>query len=495
MIRRLTVIAAVIALVVIAASAGVAYWLFSRDGFRLALESQATAWLGHPVRIGAARAQFLPRLAIQLGDIRVGDPAQLVLDDMELAADIGPLLRGRVENGDVLVSGSQIDMPLPFELPRGNGESNGTASTVAVRIVSIRSIALRSVRLRSRDREIVVSADSSLEDSALTLERFTAESGGTTLSAEGMISLSPRVDARLEATANRLDVDELLALADAFSPASGEASGGAAAQPARIVASVNAAQATAAGMEARAFTTELTVDGNSIALNPLRFELFGGRYEGSVTARLGDQLSATLKSRVTDLDVAQLAAFGGVPDTVTGRLTGQGTFTGSGAALADLLRDARGQGAAAIVDGSIRRLNLVRTVVLFFGRPAPETEEATDRFDRFDAEFSLANRLIRAQALSLRSRDSDMAGDGTLNLETDALDGRVDLVLSEALSAQAGTDLYRYTREGKRVVLPAAIGGTLAAPRLTIDVGAAAERGLRNEVERRLKGVFEGFGR
>jgi hypothetical protein len=80
-----------------------------------------------------------------------------------------------------------------------------------------------------------------------------------------------------------------------------------------------------------------------------------------------------------------------------------------------------------------------------------------------------------------------------LHLDADSLDGRADLVLSEALSAQAGTDLYRYTREGNRVVLPAVIGGTLAMPRLTIDAAAAAKRGLRNEIERRLKGLFEGL--
>jgi hypothetical protein len=82
-----------------------------------------------------------------------------------------------------------------------------------------------------------------------------------------------------------------------------------------------------------------------------------------------------------------------------------------------------------------------------------------------------------------------------LNLDSDALSGRVDVTLSEALSRQAGTDLIRYTREGNRVVLPAAIGGTLKNPRLTIDVGAAAKRGLRNEVERRMKGILDGLGR
>jgi hypothetical protein len=40
------------------------------------------------------------------------------------------------------------------------------------------------------------------------------------------------------------------------------------------------------------------------------------------------------------------------------------------------------------------------------------------------------------------------------------------------------------------VLLPALIAGTLDAPRVSIDAGAAARRGLRNEVQRRLKGIL-----
>ena len=94
----------------------------------------------------------------------------------------------------------------------------------------------------------------------------------------------------------------------------------------------------------------------------------------------------------------------------------------------------------------------------------------------------------------MRSRDADIVGSGTLDVDSQALDGRLDLSLSEELSKQAGTDLIRFTREGNRVVLPARIGGTIAAPRVTIDAAAAAKRGLRNEVQRRLKGILGAFG-
>jgi uncharacterized protein involved in outer membrane biogenesis len=476
-------------------AAGAAYWFFARDGFRQALEAQASAWLGHPVRIATARVQFLPRLAVELREVRVGDPVRLTLAEVDLASDLRPLLGGRIEDADVSISGSRIDLPLPFGLPeRQSSPGADTQADPAVRIVSIRSIALRSVRLRSRGREVVVSADSAYGGTALALNSIIAESGGTTLKAEGVIALSPRVDARINATANRLDLDELLALADAFAPSSDGQSTGAAPPP-RVAANISADEATAGRLKVQKLQTTLVRDGNTIVLNPTQFDVFGGRYSASITARVGGEFSATIKSRIEDIDVAQLAAFGGSPDSVTGTLSGAATVTGTGSDVASLLQSARGTGTATIVDGSIRRLNLIRTVILFFGRPAPDAGESTDRFDRLDARFSLANRVVNAEALSLNSPDADMAGSGTLNLETDALDGRVDITLSEALSRQAGTDLYRYTREGNRVVLPAAVGGTLTNPRLTIDVGAAAQRGLRNEVERRLKGILDGLGR
>jgi hypothetical protein len=396
----------------------------------------------------------------------------------------------------VTISGSRIDLPLPFGLPQRSGPGEAAASSEpAVRLVSIRSIALRSVRLRSRGREIVVSADSAYGGTALALKSFTAETGGTRLKAEGIIALSPRIDARLNATANRLDLDELMALADAFAPASGGGSRQTKGQSPRIGAGITADEVTAGRVKVQKFVTSFIRDGESIALSPTQFEAFGGRYAGSIVGRLGTQLSATLAARVEHIDVAQLAAFGGSPDSITGTLSGSGKFSGAGTDFTQVLRNVSGTGSAAIIDGSIKRLHLVRTVILFFGRPAPDAGESTDRFDRLDARFSLANRIVNADAFSLHSQDADTAGAGTLNLDTDALDGRADLTLSEALSKQAGTDLIRYTREGNRVVLPAAVGGTLSTPRLTIDVGAAAKRGLRNEVERQIKGLLDGFGR
>jgi len=488
--RILIIIAATLVVLFLVATIGL-YWFFSGDGMRRALEQQATSWLGQPVRIKEAQAQLFPRPGIGLSGVEVGEPVRLTLSAVDLSTDLRALLNRRIEDASVVISDSSIQLPLPFTIPENNDASTPQpAAQGGVEVVSVREISLRDVRILSRGREVRVSADSSLNGSHLTLRRFSAESGGTSLQVEGEADLEPRVDAKLKATANKIDLDELLALAEAFSPERRAARRSSPPPPMKVAVSISADTATAAGVQVTEFTTQMSLDGDRFALSPMTFGLFGGSYDGSLKGRLGDTLSVTLQPRAKGLNVAQLAAFGGSPDTIAGTLSGNGTFSAQGADLSAVLATANGKGTASIVDGTIKRLNLVRTVVLFFGRPAPDTAAASDQFDRIDVSFSLANKIFRADMFSLRSRDADLNGSATLALETGMIDGTIDMILSEELSAQAGTDLARFTRDEGRIVLPAKLGGTLEQPRITINATAAIKRGLQNEIERRFKGLF-----
>jgi hypothetical protein len=492
MIRRLIlfVLAAIVAIFIVAA--GVLYVFLSNDGIRTALEQQASAWLGQPVHIAKVGAQFWPRPGVTLERVTVGEPARLTLGEVGVSTELSALLRRRIADGAVRIRNTRLELPLPFEIPSSSG---GSSEPSAFAIESINAIGLDDVRIVSRGHELVLSGDSSFDGTRLTIRRATVESGKTSIRAEGVVTLEPRVEAQLKVAANRLDVDELMALADAFGPA--PAAPGAPAKagaPSRIAARISAESVTAGGVEVRQFASDVEVDGDAVSMSPLTFQLFGGRYQGSLTARLGNALTATLRSRLTDLDVAQLAEFGNAKDTMTGTLSGAGTFTGSGRDFAAVLAGARGDGTAKIANGTIRRLGLVRTIVVFFGKPAADAPGASDTFDSIDLKFALQNQIFRADALSLHSRDVDLVGSGTLATATKALAGKFDISLSEALSGQAGNDLQRFTREGNRVVLPANIAGTLESPRVTIDAAAAVKRGLRNEVEGRLKGFLDRFG-
>ena len=496
MLRRLLLSIVGILLVFTIVVAAAAYWFLSGDGVRTSLESQASKWLGQPVTIGSASVQVFPRPAISLHDVRAGNPVSLVLADVRVSAGLKPLWSRRIEDGEVAIANTRVQMPLPFTLPEEGGNTASASSPAGgIQLVSVRSITLRNITIASRGREITISADSSLSSAHLNLDRFTATAGKTALQASGLVQLSPRMDAQLDVKANHVDVDDLIALADAFAPRSSQPrTTSTASVPGRIVARVSAETARASGVDVRQFATTVVAQGNRITLSPTSFQLFGGTYHGSldVDAEAG-ALRATVRAQIDNLDVAQLAAFGGVPDTITGRLSGTGTFTGRGAAVEDAIAAATGEGKATISNGVLKRLGLIRTVILFFGRPAANAPASTDNFDRIDASFGLVRQVVTATALSLHSPDVDLVGQGTLAIPAKALDGHLDLSLSEALSGQAGTDLARFTREGNRVLLPATIAGTLDSPRVSIDAGAAVRRGLRNEVQRRLKGILGGL--
>jgi len=494
--RRFILIAALIVTVAGAMAAGAVYWFLSGDGVRAALERQAAAWLGQPVAIGSASARLFPRPAMALRDIRIGNPARVTLADVRLSTGLRSLLSRRIEDADIVLSNSRVELPLPFALPVSGANTNAPAARGGgVEVVSVRAITLRDITIASRGREIKISADSSLSSAHLNLDRFTATSGATTLEATGLTQLTPDINTQLQVKAARVDIDDLLALAEAFTPRAPAVPRGRAAGPAfpgHLVARITAESARTGELEIRQFATTVLAQGNRLTLSPTTFQLFGGRYDGALEIDLGATLRASIKSRIADLDVGQLAEFGGIPGAMSGRLTGAGTFTGRGPTLEGAIAAATGEGTATITSGELKQLGLVRTVVLYFGRPEPGAAAATDKFDRIDASFSLARRVVTASALSLHSPDLDLVAQGTFSIPDKGLNGHADLSLSEALSAQAGSDLQRFTLEGKRVLLPATIGGTLDAPRVSIDAAAATRRGLLNEVQRRLKGILGG---
>src|SRR4029450_12836262 len=162
------------------------YWFFSGDGMRRALEQQATARLGQPVKIKAARGQIFPRPGIGLTGVEVGEPVRLTLSNVDLSTDLRALLSRRIEDARIVISDSTIQLPLPFALPAEDGAGEGgpagaggggASKAGGIRLVSVREISLRNIRIVSRGREIRVSADSSLSGDHLTLSRFTADSG------------------------------------------------------------------------------------------------------------------------------------------------------------------------------------------------------------------------------------------------------------------------------------------------------------------------------
>ena len=173
------------------------------------------------------------------------------------------------------------------------------------------------------------------------------------------------------------------------------------------------------------------------------------------------------------------------------------------------LRTARGRARIDITDGTIAGLQLVRTLVtaasgrggVLNSASAAMTTQSTpgaERFSRFGATLRLAKGVIETDDLAMTSTDVDLSAAGSLRLAgmSANLAGRAQL--SDALSRQAGTDLYRYTQEGGRVTLPVTVTGPIAHLSVGVDVADVALRALRNraidEAKKAIEKRFPGFG-
>jgi hypothetical protein len=166
--------------------------------------------------------------------------------------------------------------------------------------------------------------------------------------------------------------------------------------------------------------------------------------------------------------------------------------SGAGTDPERALAAASGRGSLVIAGGTMKGLQLVRPIVLAFGKPdAAQPVSGGEAFSRMAASYTLADGVVTLTDLSFESRDVELTGAGTLRLEGSILDVEADARLSRELTAQAGRDLVRYAAENGQVTLPATITGTVQNPTVGVNVGSVARRAVTNELKRRTESALD----
>lgn len=497
----------VIAGLAVAAAVGVRL-LMSPDRVRSAVEIQASAALGMPVKVGSASIQLWPRAGLTMSDVRVGEPAQVTLAQARLSTGLWPLLSRRVEDAEIVVENSRLDLLQLLGALGGLAQSTSTpakstkpAETPALTIVSIRSIGLNNVELVAGQRQAIVSLDSSLIGDRLELHHLTAKTAETNLEATGAVVSILRRIVHLKISGDPLDLDGLMQFAGVFSQAAAAsaaapAASGSTAPPAPLdlQADVRAPRGRVAGMTFTDLQTSIAVTPNGVTLRPLMFNALDGRFEGLVTVTLSRPAPVLgIDGAVSGVNLQQLAQFAsGEPSSITGTLEARMKLSGRGLDADSAIKTASGTADVALVKGRIPGLQLVRPAVLAFGRPQGAPPEGNgEAFERITSTITVDHGQLRTSNLVFDSRDVDVKGAGTLTVNGAALDVRGNLMLSEELSAQAGRDLVRYAHEGNRVVLPAVVSGTVSSPFVTIDAGQALKRAVTNELQQRTNDAFK----
>ena len=496
MLKRL-----LIALAVLVVLAAVLYFAAARilgsDLVRSTLEQQLSTALGQPVKIGAASAAIYPRVAVDLHSVAIGDPASVNVGRIRVVTGLRPLLSRIVEDAEVIVSDGELRLPLAFDLVPAGAHAPAAGQSPALTIVSIRVIELRQVALVAGAQRWLSDADCRVEGDRLDVSRLSARSAVTRFQGSGALSSISRNEGEFTIAANPLDLDELIAFGSALSrpvaKASPTPSAAAGTVPMHLTVKLTAPAGQLAAQPFRDLATTATIATGAFSFSPFAIGALGGRFEGRLDADTRKSSPVLrLTGRIDGLDVVEALKLAGSTGGITGRLGGTVSLSASGTDSATLLRSARGSMTTAITDGTMPRLDLVRPIVLAFGKPsgAPPPGSGSG-FSRLGGTFALSNGTVSSKDIAMASRDFDVTGEGSVELASGALSARGNVVLSQELTAQAGVDLRRYAQEDGRVVVPATVSGTLQQPAVALDVAAATRRALENELQRRATSFFD----
>ena len=263
-----------------------------------------------------------------------------------------------------------------------------------------------------------------------------------------------------------------------------------------LAVSLDADRATFRGLVLDKFSGRARISAQAVALDPIRFSVFGGRYDGSATfAPASDALAFRARATVADVDVAAATRFAGNPDTISGRLSGRLDCSGRASDAADIASTIRGTARVDIVDGVVKNLGLLRTIVVATSmRPGAGGGltgwSKDEKFSRLGATLRIANGDLTSDDIRFESENLMLDAQGAVQTMASTVNLKGKVQLSDALSQQGGSDLLRYTQESGRVTLPATVAGPIAAPHVAIDTADLTKRAIRNaaadEVEKRL---------
>ena len=494
MLRRLLLLFAVLLVVSVAAAFLLLPRLLASDFVRRSVEEQIAAYLGQPVSIGGASASVFPRAALDLSNVRIGAGPSIDIARLRFVTGLRPLLSRRIEDAELSIIKGRVPLPLPFPLSRQGAAGPAVDDSAQVAIVSIRAIEIRDLMLASGGQEWFIQAAGAVNGDEIRFDQVSIAANATRIHASGALSSVAAMRGQFSARAEILDLDEVLGFAAGMSGVARSVATPASTAPALdIVLQVTAPVGRFSGRVFRNLTTTATIKGGRIRLAPISLAAFGGSFAGRADVDTAAAAPAfDISGRVDALDVPEVMQAAGAQGGVTGKLSGELKMVGAGTDWPALVRTARGSADAAITNGTMPHLALVRPIVLAFGRPAGAPPEGSgSSFSRLGGTFAIDRGTVSTGNLTMAARDFDVRGEARLELASGGLTARGDVALSRELTEQAGVDLRRYAQEDGRVIVPATVSGTLEDPRVSLDVAAATRRALGNELKRRTKSLLD----
>ena len=197
----------------------------------------------------------------------------------------------------------------------------------------------------------------------------------------------------------------------------------------------------------------------------------------------------TLQQSLEGVDLAKLGTdlLGSADITGTGKLTLN--LVASGSNLGAMRRGLGGDVAFTIMDGSVEGLDLWyelrRARARLDKAQVPERPAGmpSTKFSSLAASGKVDNAVLTNRDLNARLDFMSLAGAGTVNLLTDAVDFDLKATFIDGTALKADPDMAKYAG----ATVPLRVTGTIAAPTVLPDFGAIVKARVQQEISRKLE--------
>lgn len=486
-----------------------------QDGdLRAGIEARLSASLGQPVSIGNIGVSLFPP-SLSSTDVRIGD-TKVQAPALDVArVRILPRLRSLL-SGDVIVEELTLDgfvvsvlrdqagawhVPNAVPAPSGGGGSGPSVETVRISNGRVRVFdGARGEELREASSIDDLSAEMRVEGGGLALSPITGRIGGAEISGEAGTDGS-RV--RLDFSAKKIADDDLPVFLRLLGSDRPEFLRLAEPASASVVLRVDRRTSQLSGkgalkaprvrlepLQLDKFEAPFTIQGSRLVFQPMTFALYSGTHDGGVTVRLSDSPPQWITdNRVKNLDAGDfLKALNGSDQ----RLDGTASVTAAlrGRVGEPLDRAMSGNMQMTVTDGVIRDFPMLAA----FNRALrlADRAEGDTKFERLSGTFAIAAGQATTEDLVLQAAHVRAEVKGRIGVDH-SLALRGVAVLSPERSAEAIRsirELSALRNDSGEVELPLTISGTLEAPSFGLDLAAAMQKGLKNELQRQFRRII-----
>ena len=245
----------------------------------------------------------------------------------------------------------------------------------------------------------------------------------------------------------------------------------------------------------------LTAKDGVTHIAPATAKLYGGGYSGDITLDdRGAVAALQIDQSMTSIDIAALLKDFAKSQRISGHGTVTTNLTAHGLAGDALMKTLNGHIAANVDNGAVEGVDLWfeinRAMALAQKQSLPTgSSSGRTKFDVFKASADIVNGVATTKDLSIASQNLRVAGQGTTNLVTDAIDYQVKATILKEAPTAAGA-------AGKTLAdIPLNITGTTTSPNVRPDLEALAKARVQQEIDQhkgeiqqklqdKLKGLF-----